>query len=161
MGKAGGEAGGLKRRYRLRRRQLRRWPKPRGESGAWSRALAAGGTARLPASVGRAGGGPGSRLSEPYSAPAPAPRPRGDPRRLADLLRAFRGAFRSPSRAQDLELQTHLLTVEPVPGSSSFGICPLHFTMKTCQEPRPPRPRRVSLRVTPSLHVSTFQLEFP
>lgn len=136
---------------------MRRWPEPRGESGAWSRALAAGGTPRLTASVGRAGGGPGNRLSGPCSAPAPAPRPRGDPPRLEDLLRACRGAFKS----QDLELQTHLPTVEPVPGSSSFGISPLHFTMKTCQGPRPPPPRRVSLRVTPSLQVSTFQLEFP
>lgn len=92
------------------------------------------------------------------AAPQHQPRALGEtPPRLADLLRACRGAFKS----QDLELQTHLPTVEPVPGSSSFGISPLHFTMKTCQGPRPPLPRRVSLRVTPSLQVSTFQLEFP
>lgn len=69
-GKAGGGAGGLERRYRLRRRQLRRWPKPRGESGAWSRALAAEHwrDVETHGPCGRAGGGPGSRPSGPRSA---------------------------------------------------------------------------------------------
>lgn len=77
------------------------------------------------------------------TAPQHQPRALGETPRPANLPRACRGAFRSPSRSQDLELQTHLLPVEPVPGNFSFGISPLHFTMETCQGPRPPRSRRV------------------
>lgn len=95
------------------------------------------------------------------TAPQHQPRALGKTPRPADLLRACHGAFRSLLRSQDLELRTHLQTVEPVPGSSSFGISPLHFTLETYQGPIPPRPRRIGLRVTPSFHVLTFQLEFP
>lgn len=58
------------------------------------------------------------------TAPQHQPRALGKTPRPADLLRACHGAFRSLSRSQDLELRTHLQTVEPVPGSSSFGISP-------------------------------------